>query len=91
MLHLNSRYYCLNIKKSPPGLNPQVPDSSPGRGAKIQKPANESLRAFSFELRYAQISQFSAVTPGYLSKSLKLLVTKVTDNAFEWAAINLSR
>jgi hypothetical protein len=27
-------------------VNPQVPGSSPGRGAKIQKPANESLRAF---------------------------------------------
>ena len=31
-------------------VNPQVPRSSPGRGAKIQKPADESLRAFSLSL-----------------------------------------
>ena len=30
------------------GVNLQVPGSSPGRGARIQKPADESLRAFSF-------------------------------------------
>ncbi len=27
-------------------VNPQVHGSSPGRGARIQKPADESLRAF---------------------------------------------
>ena len=50
-----------------------------------------SLRAFPFALRYAQTSQFSASTPGYFSKSFRLLVTTVTDNAFACAAINLSR
>jgi hypothetical protein len=29
-------------------INPQIAASSPGRGAKIQKPADESLRAFPF-------------------------------------------
>lgn len=36
-------------------------------------------------------NQFSVTTPGYLAKSLVLLVTTVTLSETPWAAISLSR
>ena len=42
-LNFQQRWNATDRAESP--VNPQVPGLSPGRGAKIQKPANENLRA----------------------------------------------
>ncbi len=64
-------------------VNPQVPGSSPGRGARIQKPADESLRAFllmiSLDCRgHSAGSNFISMTldlPLFPGKSAKALRT----------------
>jgi hypothetical protein len=47
---INSRYRCNTTQKTKRPVNPQVPGSSPGRGAKIQEPHSDVGLLFCFAI-----------------------------------------
>jgi hypothetical protein len=71
-------------------VNPQITSSSLVGESKNTKARKRKFAGFFLSVFYFHSSQFSMFSPGYFSKSFKLLATKVTSSAFACAAINLS-